>query len=94
MRFEFEHQGGMLTAANQRSIDTMNLPLLSRSFHSAVRALLLGCLALGARAADNNGFESIFDGRTLEGWRGQDMSFWTVEDGAITGTISPQHDLA
>jgi hypothetical protein len=38
-----------------------------------------------------NGFVSIFDGRTLDGWRGQDMSFWTVEDDAITGTISPEH---
>lgn len=69
----------------------MNLPLLPRSFPPAVRALLLGSLALGAQAAETGGFESLFDGRTLEGWRGQDMSFWTVEDGAITGTISPQH---
>lgn len=42
-------------------------------------------------AADADGFEPIFDGSTLSGWRGQDMSFWTVEDGAITGTITPQH---
>ncbi len=37
------------------------------------------------------GFEPIFDGKTLAGWQGQDMSFWTIEDGAITGTISPEH---
>src|SRR2546427_3362754 len=36
-------------------------------------------------------FESLFDGSTLEGWIGQDMSFWSVEEGAITGTISPEH---
>jgi hypothetical protein len=57
--------------------------------------LLVGLLALGfhngqaASAAD--GFEPIFDGRTLEGWQGPDMSLWSVEDGAITGTISPGH---
>ena len=36
-------------------------------------------------------FETIFDGRTLNGWLGQDMSFWSVEEGAITGTISSEH---
>ena len=42
-------------------------------------------------AAGEDGFEPIFDGRSLGGWHGQDMSFWTVEDEAITGTISPDH---
>src|SRR5690242_13271979 len=46
-------------------------------------------VAQAAPGAD--GFELIFDGQTLNGWQGQDMSFWSVEDGAITGTISPQH---
>jgi hypothetical protein len=41
--------------------------------------------------ADEAGFEPIFDGRSLDGWLGQDMSFWSVEDGAITGTISARH---
>jgi hypothetical protein len=36
-------------------------------------------------------FTPIFDGRTLTGWQGQDMSYWTVEDEAITGTITPEH---
>lgn len=31
-----------------------------------------------------DGFVSIFDGRTLEGWRGK-SPFWSVQDGAITG---------
>lgn len=43
------------------------------------------------RAAEPVGFETIFDGRSFDGWLGQDMSFWTIEDGAITGTISPEH---
>lgn len=30
------------------------------------------------------GFTSLFDGRTLEGWRG-DMTLWSVKDGVISG---------
>ena len=61
---------------------------------------LLAATALGLRSCCNglaapgaDGFEPIFDGHTLKGWRGQDMSFWSVEDGAITGTISSEHAL-
>ncbi|HTM55051.1 MAG TPA: family 16 glycoside hydrolase [Pirellulales bacterium] len=50
-----------------------------------------GMLLVCAASADERGFKPIFDGRSLDGWRGQDMSFWSVEDGAITGTISPEH---
>ena len=57
-----------------------------------IAAFALGSFCItGVAAADEAAFESIFDGRTLAGWRGQDMSFWSVEDGAITGTISTNH---
>lgn len=49
--------------------------------------LLLGCTV----RAEDAGFTSIFDGKTLAGWSGQDNSFWSVEDEAITGTISTNH---
>ncbi|MEM7014686.1 MAG: DUF1080 domain-containing protein [Verrucomicrobiota bacterium] len=29
-------------------------------------------------------FEAIFDGKALEGWKAPNMSYWSVEDGAIT----------
>ncbi|WP_225586796.1 DUF1080 domain-containing protein [Algoriphagus sp. Y33] len=35
------------------------------------------------------GFESIFDGQTLEGWEG-DPVYWSVKGGAITGEITPE----
>ncbi len=35
------------------------------------------------------GFESIFDGKTLEGWDG-DPALWSVKDGAITGKTTPE----
>jgi hypothetical protein len=61
---------------------------------SSVTRVLFFCFAWFAPhtfAAGDEGFESLFDGRSLQGWAGQDMSFWSVEDGAVTGTISPQH---
>jgi hypothetical protein len=37
------------------------------------------------------GFKTIFDGKTLNGWKAADMSFWSVEDGAITAKITQEH---
>lgn len=37
---------------------------------------------------DEPGFQSIFDGRTLEGWEG-DPRHWRVENGLMTGEITP-----
>ncbi|MBC7818378.1 MAG: DUF1080 domain-containing protein, partial [Planctomycetaceae bacterium] len=34
--------------------------------------------------ADDDGWQTIFDGKTLDGWDGN-PDFWRVEDGAITG---------
>ncbi|MCA9247663.1 MAG: DUF1080 domain-containing protein, partial [Planctomycetales bacterium] len=47
---------------------------------------LLGFLFLlpGLVQADDEGFVSIFDGKTLESWDGN-PDFWRVEDGTITG---------
>ena len=77
-------------------------PLVSRLL---VCSLLAACLVVPsfaaitilvaatsvASAAEDSGFQPIFNGTSLDGWLGQDMSFWSVEDGAITGTISPEH---
>lgn len=30
-------------------------------------------------------FQKIFDGKTLEGWKALNMSYWSISDGAITG---------
>ena len=37
----------------------------------------------------SDGFVSIFDGRTLDGWDG-DPIYWSVKDGSIVGTITPE----
>jgi hypothetical protein len=57
---------------------------------AALLAILGSIVALPTAAADE-GFAPIFDGHTLDGWKGPDPSFWTIEDGAITGKITPEH---
>lgn len=40
-----------------------------------------------ARAEDEAGFKSLFNGKDLSGWDGN-PKFWSVKDGAITGTTT------
>jgi hypothetical protein len=62
-----------------------------------VAAFLSGTLllfsAVPAPAADvEEGFTPIFNGKDLTGWEGE-PGFWSVEDGAITGTTTVQKPL-
>jgi hypothetical protein len=60
-----------------------------RRLHAA--ALLIACLSLlgaGEQPADETEVEPLVDGKTLDGWKAPDMSFWRVEDGAITGEVT------
>ena len=43
-------------------------------------------------AADSEGFTSIFNGQDLSGWKG-DLSFWSVQDGAITAKTTADSKL-
>lgn len=38
------------------------------------------------------GWKKIFDGKTLNGWQAPDMSYFSVENGAITGTTTKEHN--
>lgn len=38
---------------------------------------------------DDVGFESIFDGKTLDGWEG-DSKYWRVENGCLVGEVTPE----
>ncbi len=59
---------------------------------TTVAVLTLLTLLVGgpATAADDEGFVSLFDGKTLEGWDG-DERFWRVDDGAIVGQTTPDN---
>ncbi len=59
-------------------------------------ALLLASSPLAAQQAtppasaeDEAGFESIFDGKTLDGWDG-DKTYWRAEDGVLVGEVTPE----
>jgi len=59
-------------------------------------ALLISTAQPRARAnlqspqADGDGFVSLFDGKTLDGWEGLD-GFWSVKDGVIVGQEDRSH---
>lgn len=56
-------------------------------------SLLLCAFALiPAASIAQTGWKKIFDGKTLKGWQAPDMSYFTVEDGAITGTTTQAHN--
>jgi hypothetical protein len=40
------------------------------------------------RAKDGPGFVKLFDGKTLNEWETADRSWWSIEDNAITGTVT------
>jgi hypothetical protein len=42
-------------------------------------------------AAQDDGFKAIFDGRTLDGWKSPEMSYWSVKDGTITARSTEQN---
>ncbi len=54
-------------------------------FRGAFRAILVcGVLFPALAAPADEGFQPIFDGKTLDGWTGE-AGFWRVEDGHIIG---------
>src|SRR5688572_10665149 len=53
--------------------------------------VMLLCVQSVAICLADDGFKPIFDCKSLEGWKGPEMSFWSIEDGAITGTITASH---
>ena len=83
----------------------MRDPRRPASRHAPATAALASCCVVGLlalvsaaplpakRNADADGFRPIFDGKTLDGWRTFDPSYWSVKDGAITATITPDHPL-
>ena len=49
---------------------------------------LLLLTAIASPAADPR---PLFDGKSLEGWSAPDMSWWSVQDGAITAASTDEH---
>lgn len=55
-------------------------------------AILVFLLVVVSALAADDGSVSLFNGKDLAGWKGN-MDFWSVEDGAITGTTTPDRLL-
>lgn len=52
--------------------------------------LLFSTLACRSpKTLSNQGFQRIFDGKTLNGWKG-DSVYWRVENGVMVGEVTPQ----
>ena len=54
-------------------------------------AILTTVNLVSLRAADQT-WKKIFNGKTLDGWKAPDMSYFSVEDGAITGQTTREHN--
>jgi hypothetical protein len=52
-------------------------------------SLVICVAATSVKADDKDGFQAIFDGKTLEGWDGK-ADFWSVKDGTITGQTTKE----
>jgi hypothetical protein len=52
--------------------------------------LILGTISCSTSkiSSASNGFENIFDGKSLIGWEG-DPVYWRVENGNLVGEVTP-----
>lgn len=74
---------GEVARAVQQALPAVSNPSLA----DRAKALLAQAKRLSSATADEEGFVSIFDGRTMEGWEGN-MEMFRIEDGAIVaGTM-------
>lgn len=55
-----------------------------------VSLCLVGGLAASAAGDEKDGFKPLFDGKTLQGWSGNEK-FWSVQEGAITGQTTKEN---
>jgi hypothetical protein len=62
--------------------------------HAALWILIaiLPVLSFGAPRPDDEAWRKIFNGKTLDGWKAPDMSYFSVEDDAITGQTTREHN--
>ena len=56
----------------------------------AIALALISLVPFVSTAAEGDGFKSLFDGKSLAGWEGNEK-FWSVKDGAITGQTTAEN---
>jgi hypothetical protein len=67
-----------------RQIDRISIKFI-------VSVVLCSMITLSAMSQEKD-FVKIFDGKTLQGWKG-DLTHWKVENGAIIGEVTPESQL-
>ena len=71
----------------------MNRHLIVLGISAALGAVVVtGLGQAAARAEAPEGFTALFDGKTLDGWKGRE-TLWKVEDGAIVGQTTAENKL-
>lgn len=86
---------GLLKEGIADNHGVMPAGFFSRVAAAAVSLLVLGVMTLSAiAAAEESGFQSIFDGRSLSGWSPRNPDYWSVEDGVITARITKERPCA
>ena len=55
-------------------------------------ALILAGCAASTTPREGAAGQALFDGKTLSGWSAPDLSYFRVEDGAITGETTKEHN--
>ena len=63
---------------------------MRRSVLAVCGVLTAFVFSTSLRADDPPGFRPIFDGKSLEGWKGNDK-FWRVENGSIVAESTPDN---
>ncbi|MEJ7914464.1 MAG: DUF1080 domain-containing protein [Chitinophagaceae bacterium] len=54
----------------------------------AVVMISVSYISFGQKRSSSRGFVTIFDGKTLNNWKG-DTGYWRVENGSLVGEITP-----
>ncbi|HRO45783.1 DUF1080 domain-containing protein [Agriterribacter sp.] len=78
-----------MTRKTNYCLGIMIAGLLMSSCNSATTSDDLQKDADTVAVADNDGFEQIFDGKTLNGWEG-DTAYWRAEEGSLVGEVTPE----
>src|SRR4051794_914601 len=77
--------GVRIQSAHRRQLVTNEVQQeMKMRYGTGIAAWLMALAVLCTGVSAQDGWESIFDGKTLDKWDGN-PDFWRVEDGAITG---------
>jgi len=81
----------IIAKVDENSILKFSKLLIMKTISPFTPFVLCLSVVLTAGSLSAEEFESIFDGKSLKGWKALEMSYWSVRDGAITGQSTPEN---